>query len=642
MQQQHTWHLRLKAVFEEARRLGGAQRDSYLQRVRGEAEDGPAVCEAVQSMLAAVAESLGAGNAAGTAPPDNPRHAPPHATEGCCVQCGAEAGCCDHSRGVGGGPWQEVPGAWVGRYKLLQKLGEGGFGVVWLAEQRSPVRRQVALKLIKLGMDTEQVIARFEAERQALALMDHPNIARVYDAGATPQGRPYFVMELVKGVPITEYCDAERLSTRDRLSLFCGVCRAVQHAHQKGVIHRDLKPTNVLVCVGDAGPTPKVIDFGIAKATQARLTERTLFTEARQFIGTPEYMSPEQADMSGLDIDTRSDVYSLGVVLYELLTGLTPFDGARLRSAALNEIQRIIRDEDPPRPSTRISQLLQHASTGANAPAATLNRRGITRADAAAAKRYVEQIARGRRTDVRHLTRELRGDLDWVVMKALEKDRTRRYDSAGALADDVERYLKVEPVVARPPSGAYRLRKLYRRKRGTVLAITAVAATLLIGFAGTSLGMVREWRARTRAESAEIRARDAMNDATAAMADAKAQAAAATAARVQADAALREAQAQARLAREQAAIAEAVNRFLNDDILAQVAPEELGREVSVRQVLDRAAARVDAEFAGQPAVRSTLRMRGLRPRRRSPAALTSHSHSPPEATTHSHEAATSL
>jgi serine/threonine protein kinase len=318
----------------------------------------------------------------------------------------------------------EQPGEQIGRYKLLQLVGEGGFGSVYMAEQKEPVRRRVALKIIKLGMDTKQVIARFEAERQALAMMDHPHIARVFDAGATDTGRPYFVMELVKGVPITEYCDTENLTTKQRLELFTSVCNAVQHAHQKGIIHRDLKPSNVMVTLHDGKPVPKVIDFGIAKATNRELTDKTLFTEHRQFIGTPEYMSPEQAEMSGLDIDTRSDIYSLGVLLYELLTGVTPFDGKRLRSAALNEIQRIIREEQPSKPSTRLSELSHVSSAGA---ADEADRSGSS----------VHDIARHRRTDPGALSRLLRGDLDWIIMKALEKDRSRRYETANGFAMDI-------------------------------------------------------------------------------------------------------------------------------------------------------------------------------------------------------------
>jgi WD40 repeat protein/serine/threonine protein kinase len=374
----------------------------------------------------------------------------------------------------------------IGPYKLLERLGEGGFGVVFLAEQHQPVRRRVALKIIKLGMDTRQVIARFEAERQALALMDHPNIARVLDAGATPTGRPYFVMELVRGEPITEFCDRRRLGIGERLELFAQVCLAVQHAHQKGIIHRDIKPSNVLVTTVDDKPVPKVIDFGIAKATSARLTEATVFTELRQIIGTPEYMSPEQADPSVADIDTRTDVYSLGVLLYELLTGATPFEPARLRSAAYAELQRIIREENPPRPSTRLIR------SGA--------------APSAAALRQVEPA---------RLRSLLRGELDWVVMRGLEKDRARRYDSAGALAADIRRYLAREPVVARPPSFFYVSRKLIARHRLAFAFSSALLLLLVAGLAGTTWGLLGQRVARkeaerrkTEAEVASQKARD--------------------------------------------------------------------------------------------------------------------------------------
>jgi serine/threonine protein kinase len=347
----------------------------------------------------------------------------------------------------------ELQGSMIGRYKLLEQIGEGGFGTVWMAEQREPVTRRVALKIIKLGMDTKQVIARFEAERQALAIMDHPNIAKVLDAGATETGRPYFVMELVKGVPITQYCDAQNLSAHDRLELFISVCQAVQHAHQKGIIHRDIKPSNVLVSQHDDKPVVKIIDFGIAKATAARLTEKTVFTEFRQMIGTPAYMSPEQAGLSDLDIDTRTDVYSLGVLLYELLTGTTPFEIKTLLSAGYAEIQRIIREVEPPTPSTRLSTM----------------------------KNDLPSIAANRKTEPAKLTRLVRGDLDWIVMKALEKDRSRRYDSASDLGADIQRYLTGDPVYAAPPSAAYRLRKFVRRNKGTVTAGSTVVAALVVG-----------------------------------------------------------------------------------------------------------------------------------------------------------------
>ena len=347
----------------------------------------------------------------------------------------------------------ERVGTMIGRYKLLQQIGEGGCGVVYMAEQQEPVRRRVALKVIKLGMDTKQVIARFEAERQALALMDHPNIAKVLDAGATETGRPYFVMELVKGIPITRYCDENNLSTETRLDLFVQVCQAIQHAHQKGIIHRDIKPSNVLVADHDGVPVPKIIDFGIAKATtDQRLTDKTLFTAFEQFIGTPAYMSPEQAKLSGLEIDTRSDIYSLGVLLYELLTGKTPFEGSRLLEAGLDEVRRIIREEEPPRPSTRLNTL-----------------------DA------VEQttLAKHRQSDAPKLVHQIRGDLDWIAMKTLEKDRSRRYETANALAMDVQRYLRQEAIVARPPSNIYRLQKLLRRNRRTLITTTAIPILIL-------------------------------------------------------------------------------------------------------------------------------------------------------------------
>ncbi len=352
----------------------------------------------------------------------------------------------------------EGPGTRIDRYKLLQLIGEGGFGSVYMAEQTEPVHRRVALKIIKAGMDTRQVIARFEAERQALAMMDHPNIARVLDAGATEAGRPYFVMELVRGEPVTAYCDRERLPLRERLDLFCDICNAVQHAHQKGIIHRDLKPTNVLVTVADGQPVPKVIDFGIAKATAARLTDKTLFTEMHQLIGTPEYMSPEQAEVSGVDIDTRSDVYALGVLLYELLTGSTPLERGRLRSTPLAEVQRLIREEEPQRPSLRLATLASSSGNQLWTPLPT---------EGKAPGSSVMDIARQRRLDPSQLTRALRGDLDWIVMKCLEKDRGRRYATASSIAEDISRYLSDQPVLASPPSRGYRLRKFARRNNST-------------------------------------------------------------------------------------------------------------------------------------------------------------------------------
>ncbi len=354
--------------------------------------------------------------------------------------------------GAGGGTLREGPGAKIGPYELLQLIGEGGFGSVFMAQQTQPVQRRVALKIIKLGMDTRQVVARFEQERQALAILDHPNIAKVFDAGATETGRPYFVMELCAGEPIDAYCDRQHLSIPERLVLFAQVCEAVQHAHTKGIIHRDLKPSNVLVSAQGGKPLAKVIDFGIAKATVGRLTEQAVFTEHKQIIGTPEYMSPEQAEGS-LDIDTRTDVYALGVMLYELLTGTTPFSGRELRSAAYAEIQRIIREVEPPKPSTRLSQTTETLAS----------------------------VAANRKTEPRKLGTIVRGELDWIVMKALEKDRTRRYESASGLMMDVQRYIAGEAVIAAPPSTAYRFRKFVRRNRGAASAVAAIAGALTLG-----------------------------------------------------------------------------------------------------------------------------------------------------------------
>jgi eukaryotic-like serine/threonine-protein kinase len=375
-------------------------------------------------------------------------------------------------------------GATIGPYRLMEQIGEGGFGLVFVAEQQVPVRRKVAIKVIKPGMDTRDVIARFEAERQALAMMDHPNIARVLDAGATESGRPYFVMELVRGVPITDYCDRNRLTPRERLELFVVVCQAVQHAHQKGIIHRDIKPSNVLVTLHDGKPLVKVIDFGVAKALHQSLTEKTIYTRFAQMVGTPLYMSPEQAEMSGLDIDTRTDIYSLGVMMYELLTGTTPFDKKRVAKAAYDELIRMIREEEPPKPSTRLSQ------SSASLPA----------------------IAEHRRTEPARLSKMFRGDLDWITMKALEKDRTRRYESASGLAADVLRYLHDEPVEASPPSASYRLRKLARRHRAALVVSAAFAAFLIAdAIAGTWLAF-REKAAREASDrSAALASAEAEN-----------------------------------------------------------------------------------------------------------------------------------
>ncbi len=379
----------------------------------------------------------------------------------------------------------DLPGTVIGRYKLLQKIGEGGMGVVYMAEQREPVSRRVALKIIKLGMDTHQVVARFEAERQALAMMDHPHIAKVLDGGMTrstdpeisnsqshiPGDRPYFVMELVQGVPITEFCEKNRLSTLERVKLFIPVCQAIQHAHQKGVIHRDLKPSNVLVTLSDGVPHPMVIDFGVAKALNQRLTEKTLFTQFATMIGTPAYMSPEQAEMCKLDVDTRSDIYSLGALLYELLTGSTPFPEARLRSVGYGEMQRIIAQEEPERPSTRLTKERRaKPRAGVAVPAARLNPNS-----------------------------EIDVDLDWIVLKCLEKDRARRYETANGLAADIQRFLQGEPISARPPSLGYRLQKTIRRNRLAVTAAAAVTVAMVVGLSLATVSFFRERTARTEA-----------------------------------------------------------------------------------------------------------------------------------------------
>jgi serine/threonine protein kinase len=438
-------------------------------------------------------------------------------------------------------PAMEGPGSRVGPYKLLQRIGEGGFGMVYMAEQEQPVRRRVALKIIKPGMDSAQIIARFEAERQALALMDHQNIARVYDAGATPTGRPYFVMELVHGVPITKYCDENHLTLRERLQLFVPICRAIQHAHQKGIIHRDIKPSNILVTLYDGNPAAKVIDFGVAKAIEQRLTERTMFTQYGSVVGTFEYMAPEQAEMSALGVDTRSDIYSLGVLLYELLTGSTPLERQRVRHAAYTEVVRMIKEDEPPRPSIRLS----------------------TSATLAA-------VAAARKTEPAKLARLIRGELDWIVMKCLEKDRTRRYETANGLVRDLERYLADEPVEACPPSAAYKLMKLARKYKKGVAVATAFIMVLVAGAIVSALLAVRA----TRAEAEERRERDA--------------------------------------AAKALAQSEAVSDFLTKDLLGQAAPEqnERARKVTVEDLLGRAAQRIDnqAKFADQPEVEATLRL----------------------------------
>ncbi len=442
----------------------------------------------------------------------------------------------------------EKAGDRIGRYKLLQQIGEGGCGVVYMAEQEEPVRRRVALKIIKPGMDTKNVIARFEGERQALALMDHPNIARVFDAGTTESGRPFFVMELVRGVKITEYCDQHSLTTEERLRLFVQVCRAVQHAHQKGIIHRDIKPSNILVTTTLEGvPLPVVIDFGIAKATtNQRLTDKTLFTAFEMLIGTPAYMSPEQAELSSADVDTRTDIYSLGVLLYELLTSTTPFDAGKLLKAGLDEIRRVIREEEPVSPSTRLSKM-----TGAD----------------------LTTIARHHNSEPPRLIRIVHGDLDWIVMKALEKDRTRRYETANGLAQDVKRYLANEPVSARPPSRLYKLQKLVLRNKLLFAGMSVIAVLLVVSLIVVSTSFAKERQARREA-----------------------------------DAALRQAEADKAKAQIEAAKSRQVTRFL-EDMLQGVGPSvALGQDTTIlRCILDRTAGSVGSEMTNQPAVEAELR-----------------------------------
>ncbi|MFO0861232.1 MAG: protein kinase [Phycisphaerales bacterium] len=465
-------------------------------------------------------------------------------------------------------------GTMLGNFKLLEQIGEGGFGTVYLAQQSHPIRRRVAIKILKPGMDSRQVIARFEAERQALAMMDHPNIAKVLDAGTTPDGRPYFVMELVRGSPITTYCDQGQLSPRERLELFVPVCLAVQHAHAKGIIHRDLKPANVLITMLDGAPVPKIIDFGIAKALSGRIADQTVYTEFRQMIGTPAYMSPEQAEMSGQDIDIRSDVYSLGVLMYELLSGSTPFDTSALARAGIAEIQRIIREEEPPKPSTRIS------TSGDRLPT----------------------IASCRRTEPKRLGNLVKGELDWIVMHALEKDRRRRYQTADAFAADVRRYLTGDAVQARPVSTSYKARKFVARNKALVTSLVAVAAALLLGLIVSSVGFYRAAKDRDRALAAEAEQSKLRQFAELAKQDADRSASEARAAQ-QTEAAARE------RATKEAARAESLLRF--SDLMIGSADPDITSTVSTttREMLDRAASRAGEFFKDQPEAEFSVRVR---------------------------------
>ncbi|MFO0785772.1 MAG: protein kinase [Phycisphaerales bacterium] len=533
---------RASELFERALERPAADRQAFVQ---SEAGGDPALAHEVLSLLAAF-DRAGGFLGSPTAP-----HAPAFRTD-------------PHS----------VIGRTIGPFRLLEQIGEGGFGAVFLAEQSHPIRRRVALKVLKPGMDSAQVIARFEAERQALAIMEHPNIAKVLDAGTTPEGRPYFVMELVRGDAITSYCDRAQLSPRERLELLVPVCQAVQHAHSKGIIHRDLKPGNVLVTMQDGAPVPKVIDFGIAKALSGRLGEQTVYTEFRQMIGTPAYMSPEQAEMTGQDVDTRSDIYSLGVLMYELLSGSTPFDTTALAHAGLAEIQRIIREEEPPKPSTRIS---------------TAGDRLVT-------------IARCRRVEPRRLGNLVKGELDWIVMRALDKDRRRRYQTADAFGADIRRYLNGEAVQARPASASYRARKFVARNKALVTSIAAIAAALLLGLVVSSVGFYRAAKDRDRAIAAEAEQSSLRRAAELARQDAEKSAAEARAAE-KTEAAARE------RASKEAARAESLLRF-SDLVIGSADPDVTNTaSTTTRQMLDRAAERAGDYFKDQPESEFAVRVR---------------------------------
>lgn len=499
----------IRAIFDEAAEMAGEERQAYLDQACGEDA----------ALRAEVEELLRSEEEAGGFLADSKRDAPSVTSQ-----------------------VTEQEGDRIGHYKLLQKIGEGGCGIVYMAEQTEPVRRRVALKVIKLGMDTRSVIARFEAERQAVAMMDHENIARVLDAGTTGTGRPFFVMELVRGIKITDYCEQNNLSTNARLELFIQVCQAVQHAHQKGVIHRDLKPSNILVTSDDGVPIPKVIDFGIAKATSGiQLTDKTLFTRFEMFIGTPAYMSPEQAEFNASDIDTRTDIYALGVLLYELLTGHTPFDTTALLNSGLDAMRRTIRETDPPRPSTRLTRELAGAE---------LKCRSAEHAGESASSRRLLRL---------HATlKELRGDIDWIILKALEKDRTRRYETANGLAMDIQRYLASEPILARPPSAAYKFRKAFHRNRLAFLAGASVAVALIVGMTASI------WQAARARQSEGL--------------------------------------AQARLAESEAITGFLTGLFQSPD------PARDGRTITVMETLAKAVKNLDRDLARAPARRARLQL----------------------------------
>jgi serine/threonine protein kinase/tetratricopeptide (TPR) repeat protein len=546
-----------KAIFDEAVEIASPeQRAAYLEGACGGDAELRARVDALLLALDAAGSFLeapldfGAAAASATDPVDVPTASPEAAgpAAGAAPTGAATAGGTEPDESPGPPrpplprPPVEEPGTAIGPYKLLQKIGEGGMGTVYLAEQERPVRRKVALKVIKPGMDTEQVVARFEAERQALAIMDHPHIARVYDAGATASGRPYFVMELVKGVPITQYCDTIHLTPRERLDLFIPVCQAIQHAHQKGIIHRDIKPSNVLITMLDGQPVPKVIDFGIAKAVEQKLTERTFFTQHGAIVGTLEYMSPEQAELAAMDVDTRADVYALGALLYELLTGTTPLERGPLRQAGISEILRRIREEEPPKPSTRLSE----------------------------SRENLPSVAAVRKTEPARLTRLVRGDLDWIVMKALEKDRTRRYETASSLARDIRRHLEGDPVEAGPPSAIYRLRKYARKHRAALITVATFAALMMMASAVSTALAVAASRARDDARKA-----------------------------------LEETRQQKAKADEALAQSEAVRNFLVDAFRSPD-PHQDGRSVMAVDLLGKAAETLDRGFTGDRKVRAAL------------------------------------